>query len=234
MPAKTALSVEQWYAKIKAILPGHFLQDIDQSVLKSHLKGMSAVYRAIEEGLYAHINETFIGRASEEFLLVHASERIIPELGYTGDARRKQIQGILSKTHLEGLRQAVADLLDDETVEVEDGYSLGTTMLDADYDDSEENVVDFLDIPNFFSVVLGAQILSSDSFVGEDSYVGRGAYISSASTGTDPVVERVKNVVDHYKASGTRYRIFQRNPTEPPAFAFDTPGAGFDVGQFLT
>jgi hypothetical protein len=232
MPAKTALTLEQWLAKVLATIPGSLFKDIDRSVLLSHFKGMAAVFRAVEEDLYTHVNETFIMRCSEEFLEAHAAERLIPDIGYAVDARRRQVQEMRSRLHLDGIRRAVNDMLDDNRTLVEDGYSDGTVMLPADYnDDADNQVIDWDDLPNFFSVVIGPQLLPSHTFVSRSAYSDRDAYTSTVATGTSPVTDRVKAVIDTYKAAGTRYRIFQYSSL---AFGFDGgPGlGGFDEGEF--
>lgn len=212
MPAKTALTAEQWLEKVKATLPEWFIKDADESVFRSHMKGMAAVFRAVEENLYQHIDETFIGRCSEDMLDVYASERLIPDLNYVGDARRLQVRDVRKRLHLEGIRRAVSELLDDDTVEVKDGYhDTGNAIIPADYNDAEEQVIDWDVLPNFFSVIVGEQILPSASFFDRGAYADRDAYAASSESGVSPVTERIVNVVNHYKASGTLYRIFQRS-----------------------
>jgi hypothetical protein len=208
---KTPLTVQQWLAKVNATLPGWWLEDADHSILRSHMIGMAAVMQALEENLCQHLDETYLTLCGDDTIDVYAAERLVPELGYTGDARNDQVREIRSRMHLEGIRERVSLLLDDPTVNVINGYPTEPcVMIDADYDDNEEDILDWSALTNFFSVIVGQQILSADSYVDRAQYVDRDVFAGSTDHGVSPVTENIKKVVDHYKGSGFLYRIFQR------------------------
>lgn len=211
MPSKTPLTLDQWLIKCNATMPTWWLEDAEHSVIRSHFIGLAAVMQALEHNMYQHMDEAFLTRCSDDTIDVYAAERLVPELGYTGESRHNQVREMRSRMHLDGIRERVSLLLDDPTVEVIDGYATGFTVIDAGYNDNEAAVISWAAVKNFFSVVVAMQNVPSSSFTDRANYADRAAFASTADTGADPVTAKIKNVVDHYKASGFLYRIFQRS-----------------------
>lgn len=211
MPSKTALTPAQWREKLLAVLPPWILEDIEESVISAHLAGAAAVLSQCEADAYAQVDETFIERCSEETLLAHMHERLIPDLSYAGEGLRRQIQRMWNRLHIREIAIVVNDLLTEDTADIEPGVSLaGHSVIDIDYEDNGSVVVDMATQPNLFNVIINAIAAVYFDYCNRDAYVGFATAGYSSEGATEDLAKRIAAALDFYKASGVRYRISKR------------------------
>lgn len=208
MPSKTALTPAVWREKLLAVIPPWVLEDVEESILSAHIAGWAGMFSVIEQDLYDHIDETFVARASEAFQDAMAQERLVPDLGYTGDGRVRQLQRMFNRLTKAQLELAINDLLPAIPCELEIGLSgIGSTVIELDYDDDDEHVIDWTVQENLFNVIIEPQIELSFDYIDRDCYCDS-AYAGYTTLGMANIVKRA---VDFYKAEGIRFRISERD-----------------------
>lgn len=148
-----ALTKDQWYSKLRALLPQWYWEQTGNQV--AHAKGLAKILAQTQSDGDDHLAETFISDASGEFLDLHGEERGIPRLsGELDDTYRERIRNISNRGNITAIEELVAALVTDGSALVREHWK-DFPAYGVSYFDRRETYMKV--IRNFFSVVLDPQ-----------------------------------------------------------------------------
>lgn len=201
----TTLSQAEWYRQLVATVPawateGEKMQAVFYAVAK--------MLAEVQTTANAHVDDTFITRATGTVLDTHGSERSVDRVENELDGSyRIRVQNLLNQSNVPALKILIDSVL-----------VAGTSRIQEDFDSvpflSRENFCNraavFLDEPvwNTFSVIVDKQTHAPFSYSDREYFCDREAF-----AGTDEslvrVFESLIQLVNDNKAFGTLYRVIE-------------------------
>ena len=201
-----ALTQAQWYSKIKKCFPRWYF--LDEKYQKAHLNGLAAVLAAMQEDSEAYRDETFLEKASTDFVNVHANERSIERLYQEIDASFiARTKDFINVSNIIDLKQTIdLILLAGESLIIED-FNIDNFCNRETFCNRNAIFVD--KILNAFSVVVDYQVHEPYSFADREYFSDREDFAGMAES-SNRVFEAIISIVNKNKAQGTLYRIIER------------------------
>jgi len=201
-----ALSQSQWYEKLKQLVPSWVFEREEFNA--SMFQGMAKILETSQLQYEAHLRETFIDTAGEEFLNIHADERSIEKTPSDSiSTYRQKIKNILNNSNCSGLKNLVDSLLIRGTSTFVEHFAAENFMDRGAF--LNRNVIGVDVIYNAFTILVDYQIPDPSGFLNRESFYDR-EYLQGSSTSLDSVFENIVQTVNKNKAFGTVYRLIER------------------------
>lgn len=205
-----ALSKEQWFKKLKNLVQSWvFERSVENEAI---FRGMAATLEQVQLDADAHIAETFIDKATEEFVELHGDERVVERLdGEVLSAYRQRIKKIVNNSNVPAIKALVDALLIRGECTIIEHYRLGVFFYNRE-SFFNRNVIGFDVLYNAFTILIDFQIPDPVSFFNREHFYNREDVYGTMQS-SDTVFSNVIKTVNINKAYGTVYRLIERaNP----------------------
>lgn len=200
------LTQQQWYEKLRSFVPLWYFETEENQV--AHMQAVAAVLEASDDDIIDHCDQTFITKATGEFLDEHGFERSLSRIGLELDPQfRNRIRNLGNKSNCPDL-QALIDLF----------LMVGTATITEDYNSAifanresfvNRGTVVIDPIEQAFSVLVDKQIHAPYSFVDREYFSDREDYVGTNES-SQYVFDLIVQVVNQNKACGVLYRVIER------------------------
>lgn len=201
------MSQETWYNKLKSYVPSWVFEEEEKS--EAIFQGMAKVLCQVEDEFRAHIAETFIDTATEEYLLEHGRERGIDRLsGESLEAYRQRVKRIGNRSNCPEIKEIVdALLLNGESTILEHSDTDNFYFNRGSYANTGVIPTDLL--YNAFTVIVPNQIRDPQSFANRENFSNREDIMGSNESSIE-LFQRIVEAVNKNKAFGVQYRLFEQ------------------------
>jgi hypothetical protein len=201
-----ALSQQQWYEKLKQLVPRWVFEKQQFNV--AIFQSMAKILEESQKQYEAHLRETYIDTAGEDFLDIHADERSVERLPSDTIAMyRQKIKNILNNSNCPSLKNLVDTLLIRGESTFIEHHSAENFMDRGSF--LNRNVIGVDVIYNAFTILVDYQVPDPSGFFSRESFYNR-EFLQGSSKSLDSVFENIVNTVNKNKAFGTVYRIIER------------------------
>lgn len=200
------LTKEQWYAKIKTLVPSWLWQR--EEYVKAYFQALAKCAYEAQVMLQNHVNDTFILQADQGVLDTHGGERSIDRLDEELDSDyRLRVQNLFNQSNVTALLEFIDKVLVAGTSRIQEDFD-SIPFLDREYFCNRGAL--FLNEPatNTFSVIVDKQTHAPFSFADREYFADREAFAGTAES-LDRVFALILKIVDDNKALGTQYRIIE-------------------------
>lgn len=201
-----ALTKEEWYEKLKGQVPSWVFQSEPRN--RAIFKGMAAVLAQFEQDTQAQVDETYIDRASGEFLDVHGDERDKERLAGEADgsyaARIKEIKNASNCPDLKAIVDS--QLIRGESTIIEN-YATENFLDRGAF--LNRNVIGVEVIYNAFTILVNQQIPEPSGFLNRESFLDR-EFLMGSNESSIELFNAIVAAVNKEKAFGTVYRLIER------------------------
>lgn len=204
-----ALTKEQWFLKLKALVPSWVFQKDGNNI--AIWKGMAAILEQVQIDQENHFKETFILESSEEYLAEHGEERSKFQYPLEPlETFRERVRLIRNQSNIPDLKALVdALLIVPESVFI-NNYERTNFLNRGAY--LNRNIIDFKFLYNAFTIIVKYQVREPESFYDREYFAGRGNFLGSY-TSSSSVLNNIIKTVNEEKAYGTVYRLIERKPS---------------------
>lgn len=204
-----ALTQEQWYQKLKSWVPQWWFEQERYNI--AVFKAIAKVFSELESDIEAHIDETFITRASDHFLDAHGSERNVDRLSLEVDSLyADRIRRIINQSNRVAIKRIVdAMLIVGECKLIEHGLE-GPFASRGTYANRREIYTDRR-WNQYFTVLIEKQIAASNSFANRSTFASRQNYIGTI--GPLPIeilLSSINTAIQKARAGGVLYRLIEQ------------------------
>lgn len=200
-----ALSQDQWYSKIKNLVPSWVTND---DGVEAMLKAASLAMSKQQEKLELKLNDTFIDDAQEEYVAMQGEERSIARLNYEGlSSYRNRVKKIVNKSNKAALKKIVDGLLIRGECTIIENHAVQNHLNRGSF--LNRNIIDYETLYNAFTILIDYQIPEPTSFFNMGSFLDR-EFLQGSRTSSDSVFQNVIDAVNANKAYGTIYRLIER------------------------
>jgi hypothetical protein len=201
-----ALSQEQWYKKLKQLVPSWVFQEEKFNV--ALFQGMAKVLEQSQIQYEDHLKQTFIDTAEEDFLDIHADERSVTRLpSDTASTYRQKIKNIINNSNCPSLKALVDTLLIRGESTFVEHHSLENFMDRGAF--LNRNVISADVLYNAFTILVDFQVPEPSGFYSRESFFDR-EFLQGSSESLDSVFTNIVETVNRNKAFGTVYRLIER------------------------
>jgi hypothetical protein len=205
-----ALSQDQWFTKLKNLIPSWVFEKNVENV--AIFKGLAKVLEQSQLDAEQHIAETFIDEATAEYVSLHGEERSVIQFeGETLSAYRERVKRIVNKSNIPAIKELVDSLLiRGESTIIEHTDTVGNFLNRESF--LNRNIIDFDVLYNAFTILIDYQIPEPTSFFDREAFLDR-EFLNGSNTSSDTVFNNIIKTVNQNKAYGTVYRLIERaNP----------------------
>lgn len=205
-----ALSQEQWFKKLKRLVPTWVFEKNLENV--AIFQGIAKVLERSQLDADAHIAETFIDQATNEYVELQGEERSVERFeGEVLSSYRERVKRIVSNSNLPAIKSLVdALLIRGESTIIEHTRTVGNYYNRNSF--LNRNIIDFEVLYNAFTILIDYQIPEPTSFYDRESFLDR-EFLNGSSISSDTVFANIIKTVNRNKAYGTVYRLIERaNP----------------------
>lgn len=202
-----ALTQEQWYQKLKGLVPNWYFET--EKYQRAHFLALAKLLSALQEISEQNVDATFIRQAEDEDLDLHGYERGIDRLTEEPDETFAiRIQNIGNSVNLPAIKSIVDSLLLTGECEIREGTGPDNPFLNrSSFLNRAEILNDFR--YNTFTIVIDKQKRTPEVFASR-SYLSRSEYLSSDDSSIE-FYQRLTAAVDAAKAFGVLYKVVERN-----------------------
>ena len=200
-----ALSKEQWFAKIKGLVPKWVSNDSGVSVI---MDSVALVMSKQQEKLELKKSDTFIDTAQEEYVALHGEERSIDRLSNENlSSYRARVKIINNKSNKEALKRLVDALLIRGESTIIENYTISNFLNRSSF--VNRNIIDYETLYNAFTILIDYQVPEPTSFYNRGSFLDR-EFLQGSNSSSETVFQNVINAVNENKAFGIVYRLIER------------------------
>lgn len=201
-----ALTQDQWYEKLRRLVPGWWFEEED--INKAVFHGFAKVLSLLDASLDDHIQETYICESEGAYLDEHGLERNLVRLAGEIDASFcERVRNIVNSSNCPSIKAIVDALL-------EVGES---TFLEDFKDQSFFNREDFFNrgkiwfdfVHYAFSILVDKQVHEPYSFFSREYFLNREDFYGTNESSLE-LFQRIVEAVNKAKAFGVAYRLIER------------------------
>lgn len=202
-----ALTQEQWYQKIKGLVPGWFFEN--ENYQKAHEQALAKLLATVQQDIEDQRDQSFILRANEENLNVLGEERSVERLrNETNEAYAVRVQNIGNNSNLPAIERLVNSLLIRGVCQIIEGYSAENAFFSRGVFFGRDWFFNDFNY-NFFAIAVDSQVHPPYSFFSRDYFTSRENFFGSDES-ANVVMESVVQAVNKVKAHGVLYKIVER------------------------
>ena len=202
----------QWRAILGTFLPRWYFEDL--RLQDAHMNALAKVLETLEADAKLNLDQTFILKATDIFLIAHGLERGIKKRsGELDPVYAKRVQNLVNQSNCPALEKIVNEILLEGAAIVFDNQD-GGLFLDRDiFCDRDDIIIEPL--YNVFTIITPPQFNDISTFSGDtgdddtfENFVDRDDFIGS-KVRTDANYDDIIAAFDEFKALGTLYRIIE-------------------------
>jgi len=201
------MSQAAWYKKLKSYVPSWVLEK-DKNA-EDIFQGLSAVLSQVEDDFKAHLDETFIDTATEEYLEQIGKERGLKRFaGESLEAYRQRVKEIKNRSNCPAIK-AIVDLLliNGESTILEHKDSDIFFMNRAAYLNRGVIPTDLL--YNAYTVIVPDQTPDPITFFSRDQFLSRENTLGTSESSL-LLFSQIVEAINENKAFGTVYRLYEQ------------------------
>lgn len=205
-----ALSKQQWLNKLKGFVPSWVFERYEGS--QSIFTGMASLFELVQKDYEQHIDETFIDKATAEYVELHGDERSVERLDMESLAGfRSRVKKIVNNSNVPAIKGLVdALLIRGESTIIEHNENSGNFLSRESF--LNRNIIDYDVLYNAYTILIDFQIPEPTSFYNREAFLSR-EFLNGSSISSDTVFRNIIKTVNSNKAYGTVYRLIERaNP----------------------
>lgn len=159
-----ALTVDEWYAKLKKFVPSWVFENEDQGLADGVFYGLAAIYHQVQVDAEDHFNATFIQEAAAPVLDGLGFERHKDRTtGETDAAYRIRVRNLRNASNLSDIQAAVDGQLHNGSATIIENISYGFFDDVMFCDDPTSRWMEGTKNPRFFTLIIPIQTGGNES-----------------------------------------------------------------------
>ena len=202
-----ALTQEQWFKKLKNLVPSWVLSENVEA--NAVFQGLAKTFYQVQSDYLQHVQETKVDESTRDYIELAGSERSVTRFdGESLASYRRRVKQIVNNSNLTAIKAIVDSLLiRGESTIIEHSRNSGNFLDRSSYLD--RNIIDYEVLYNAFTILIDYQIPEAVTFLDRGIYSDRG-FIQGSDTSVLSVFENIVQAVNKNKAYGTVYRLIER------------------------
>lgn len=199
------LTQEQWYDKIKTLVPSWMWQRED--TIRAYAMALSKACEQLQIKTAEHAEDTFIMQSAKGTLDSHGDERSTDRLDNELDPDfAVRVQSLFNQSNIPALITTINKVLVSGAARIQEDYD-SVPFCGSVY---ASRAALFLEDPitNTFSIIVDKQTHAPFTFLSREYFCDREGFIGT-DVSLDRVFTSIQKIADDNKALGTFYRIFE-------------------------